>query len=138
MMTGKVYLVYAYAGSRAGIKSVIAVMKLNREGTKALDEGVLVYDGHEVDPTIEGPKIYKRGGWYYIFAPAGGVSTGWQVVLRSRNVYGPYERRVVMDQGSTSINGPHQGAWVATQTERTGSCTSRTKKLMAESYTSSP
>ena len=113
---GQVYLIYAYAGSRAGIKSVIAVMKLNKEGTKAMDEGVLVYDGHEVDPTIEGPKIYKRGGWYYIFAPAGGVSTGWQVVLRSKNVYGPYERKVVMDQGSTSINGPHQGAWVTTQT----------------------
>jgi len=113
---GQVYLVHAYAGSRAGIKSVIAVKKLNREGTKAIDEGVLVYDGHELDPTIEGPKFYKRNGYYYIFAPAGGVPTGWQLVLRSKNVYGPYERKNVMDQGSTPINGPHQGAWVTTQT----------------------
>ncbi len=113
---GQVYLVHAYAGSRAGIKSVIAVKKLNAEGTKAVDEGVLVYDGHELDPTIEGPKFYKRDGWYYIFAPAGGVSTGWQLVLRSKKLYGPYERKVVMDQGSTPINGPHQGAWVTTQT----------------------
>ncbi|MBD0367813.1 MAG: glycoside hydrolase 43 family protein, partial [Flavisolibacter sp.] len=113
---GQVYLVYAYAGSRAGIKSIIAVKKLNAAGTKTLDEGVIVYDGHELDPTIEGPKFYKRNGWYYIFAPAGGVPTGWQLVLRSRNVYGPYERKVVMDQGSTPINGPHQGAWVTTQT----------------------
>lgn len=111
---GQVYLVHAYAGSRAGIKSVIAVKKLNREGTKAIDEGVLVYDGHELDPTIEGPKFYKRAGWYYIFAPAGGVPTGWQLVLRSKNVYGPYERKVVMDQGSSPTNGPHQGAWVNT------------------------
>ena len=113
---GNVYLVHAYAGSRAGIKSIIVVKQMNAEGTKTIDAGVLVYDGHEKDPTIEGPKFYKRNGYYYIFAPAGGVSTGWQLVLRSKNIYGPYERRVVMDQGSTSINGPHQGAWVSTQT----------------------
>jgi beta-xylosidase len=111
---GKVYLVHAYAGSRAGIKSIIVVKQLNKEGTRVLDPGVLVYDGHEHDPTIEGPKFYKRNGYYYIFAPAGGVSTGWQLVLRSKNVYGPYERKVVLDQGTTGINGPHQGAWVNT------------------------
>jgi beta-xylosidase len=113
---GDAYLVYAYAGSRAGIKSVIAVKKMNREGTKTMDEGVIVYDGHELDPTIEGPKFYRRNGYYYIFAPAGGVATGWQLVLRSKNIYGPYERKVVMDQGATPINGPHQGAWVNTPT----------------------
>lgn len=113
---GKAYLVYAYAGSRAGIKSVLSVKKLNADGTRALDQGVLVYDGHETDPTIEGPKFYKRNGYYYILAPAGGVATGWQLALRSRNIYGPYERKVVMDQGKTPVNGPHQGAWVTTQT----------------------
>ncbi|QKJ30702.1 glycosyl hydrolase 43 family protein [Mucilaginibacter mali] len=113
---GQMYLVHAYAGSRAGIKSIIAVNKLNADGTKVTDAGVLVYDGHELDPTIEGPKFYKRNGYYYIFAPAGGVSTGWQLVLRSKNIYGPYERKVVMDQGKSPVNGPHQGAWVNTQT----------------------
>ena len=112
---GKVYLTHAYAGSRAGIKSIIVVKQMNAEGTKTIDDGVIVYDGHELDPTIEGPKIYKRDNWYYLFAPAGGVSTGWQLVLRSKSIYGPYERRVVMDQGSTSVNGPHQGAWVDTK-----------------------
>lgn len=111
---GKAYLVYAYAGSRAGIKSIIAVKQLNQEGNRTLDAGVLVYDGHETDPTIEGPKFYKRNGYYYIFAPAGGVATGWQLVLRSKSVYGPYERKVVMDQGKSSVNGPHQGAWINT------------------------
>lgn len=111
---GNNYLVYAYAGSRAGIKSVIAVKRLNAEADKTIEEGRIVYDGHELDPTIEGPKFYKRNGYYYIFAPAGGVSTGWQLVLRSKNIFGPYERKVVMDQGSTAINGPHQGAWVDT------------------------
>jgi beta-xylosidase len=111
---GTVYLVHGWAGSRAGIKSILTIKKLNTEGTRVLDEGVLVYDGHETDPTVEGPKLYKRNGYYYIFAPAGGVSTGWQLVLRSRNIYGPYERKMVMDQGRTPVNGPHQGAWVNT------------------------
>ncbi|MFC4211967.1 glycoside hydrolase 43 family protein [Pedobacter lithocola] len=113
---GKAYLAYAYAGSRAGIKSVLAIMPLNSEGTKPIFVGTIVYDGHELDPTIEGPKMYKRNGFYYLFAPAGGVSTGWQVVLRSKNIYGPYERKVVMDEGKSGINGPHQGAWLNTQT----------------------
>jgi beta-xylosidase len=113
---GRAYLVHGFAGSRAGIKSVIAVKRLSADGTKTLDAGVLVYDGHETDPTIEGPKFYKRNGYYYIFAPAGGVPTGWQLVLRSKSIYGPYERKVVMDQGKTPVNGPHQGAWVTTQT----------------------
>jgi beta-xylosidase len=112
---GNNYLVYAYAGSRAGIKSVIAVKRLNTDGTRTIDNGLIVYDGHDLDPTIEGPKFYKRNNYYYIFAPAGGVSTGWQLVLRSKNVYGPYERKVVMGQGSTVVNGPHQGAWVTTE-----------------------
>jgi len=113
---GKVYLVHAFAGSRASIKSIIVVKQLNTDGTKIMGDGVMVYDGHDTDPTIEGPKFYKRNGYYYIFAPAGGVSTGWQLVLRSKNIYGPYERKVVMDQGTSTTNGPHQGAWVDTRT----------------------
>ncbi|WP_133554436.1 glycoside hydrolase family 43 protein [Pedobacter duraquae] len=111
---GKTYLVYAFAGSRAGIKSVIAVKEMDASGEKTTTAGTMVYDGHQNDPTIEGPKFYKRNGYYYIFAPAGGVGTGWQLVLRSKNVYGPYERKVVMDQGKSTINGPHQGAWIDT------------------------
>lgn len=113
---GKTYLVHAFAGSRAGIKSIVIIKELSADGTKVLDDGVIVFDGHDNDPTLEGPKIYKRNGYYYIFAPAGGVSTGWQLVLRSKNIYGPYERKVVMDQGSSPVNGPHQGAWVDTKT----------------------
>lgn len=113
---GNNYLSFAYAGSRAGVKSVVAMAKLNEAGDKVLDRGVIIYDGHELDPTIEGTKMHKRNGYYYLFAPAGGVSTGWQLVLRSKNIYGPYERKVVMDQGKSPVNGPHQGAWVDTQT----------------------
>lgn len=113
---GKTWLAHAYAGSRAGIKSVIAIAPMNVESTEVTGESQIVYDGHENDPTIEGPKIYKRNGYYYIFAPAGGVPTGWQLILRSKNIMGPYQRYVAMDQGNSPVNGPHQGAWVSTQT----------------------
>jgi len=109
---GNAYLVHAWAKSRAGINSILTINRMSADGTKLLDEGRMVFDGHAHHPTIEGPKLYKRGGYYYIFAPAGGVTTGWQTVLRSKNIYGPYEDRIVMDQGRTNINGPHQGGWV--------------------------
>ncbi|MGS2761661.1 glycoside hydrolase family 43 protein [Sinomicrobium sp. M5D2P9] len=109
---GNAYLVHAYAGSRAGIKSVIVVKPMNAEGTKVTGAGKLVFDGHDAHPTVEGTKFYKRNGYYYIFAPAGGVSTGWQLAMRSEHPYGPYEEKIVMDQGKTDINGPHQGGWV--------------------------
>jgi beta-xylosidase len=109
---GKNYLVHAYAGSRAGFKSILVLKELNKAADKVISSGILIYDGHDIDATVEGPKIYKRNGFYYVFAPAGGVSTGWQIVLRSKNIAGPYERKIVMAQGNSSINGPHQGAWV--------------------------
>jgi beta-xylosidase len=109
---GNAYLVHAWANSRAGIKSMLTINRMNAEGTKILDEGRMIFDGHQHHPTIEGPKLYKRNGYYYIFAPAGGVPTGWQTVLRSKNIYGPYEDRIVMDQGTSVVNGPHQGGWV--------------------------
>ncbi|VBB48431.1 conserved exported hypothetical protein [uncultured Paludibacter sp.] len=111
---GRVYLVHAFAGSRAGIKSLLAISELDSLGENVISNDRIIYDGHLIDPTIEGPKFYKRNEFYYIFAPAGGVSTGWQVVLKSKNIFGPYERKIVMAQGNTKINGPHQGAWINT------------------------
>jgi len=111
---GKAYLVHAFAASRAGVNNILLVHQMSADGTALLDGGVLVFDGHRGNPVVEGPKFYKRNGYYYIFAPAGGVARGWQMVLRSKNVFGPYEKKRVLEQGSTSINGPHQGAWVDT------------------------
>ena len=113
---GNTYLIHAWAASRAEINSILTIKKLSADGLTTLDDGRMVFDGHDHHPTLEGPKLYKRNGYYYIFAPAGGVSTGWQLVLRSKNIYGPYEEKIVMDQGTSNINGPHQGAWVETQT----------------------
>lgn len=123
---GRVYLVHAWAASRAHINSVLCMTELSADGKRAISQPRLVYDGTYdrqrlgnhgsemtlVNHTVEGPKLYQRDGWYYIFAPAGGVAQGWQLALRSHNIYGPYESRVVLAQGRTDVNGPHQGAWI--------------------------
>lgn len=109
---GSVYMAHAFAKSRCGIKHKIQLSRLDPETLEVVEDGPIVFDGTLSQPTAEGPKMYKRNGWYYIFIPAGGVEYGWQTVLRARNVYGPYEEKIVMHQGASSINGPHQGAWV--------------------------
>lgn len=111
---GKAYLSHGCAGSRAGHKSVLFVAPMSPDGSRLLGRSRIVYDGHETQPTIEGTKFYKYNGHYYIFSPAGGVPTGWQVVLKSDSPWGPYEEHVVMAQGSSMTNGPHQGAWIDT------------------------
>jgi beta-xylosidase len=112
---GNAYLTYAYAASRAKIKNIIVVCPMNSEGTKVTGDGVIVFDGEKAHPTVEGPKFYKRNGYYYIFAPAGGIATGWQLILRSKNIYGPYEEKIALAQGNSETNGPRQGAWVDTK-----------------------
>jgi beta-xylosidase len=108
---GHCYLVHAYAGSRAGIKSLLAVCELSKDGLSVIKDDEIVFDGHPDNSTCEGPKFYKRNAYYYIFCPAGGVKTGWQLCLRSKSPYGPYEVQRVLEQDTTDVNGPHQGAW---------------------------
>ena len=111
---GQAYLVHAYARSRSGLKHMLRVRPMAADGSRLLGEGEIVFHEPEKHPTLEGPKFLKKDGWYYILAPAGGVETGWQVALRSKNIYGPYEDKVVLEQGGTAVNGPHQGALVDT------------------------
>lgn len=114
---GRAYMVSAFAKSRIGFKSILNLAEMKPDCSALLDEGKHIFDGNENGQvTIEGPKLYKRNGYYYIMAPAGGVKPGWQVVLRSKNIWGPYEYKNVLVQGDTSVNGPHQGAWLDTQT----------------------
>jgi beta-xylosidase len=113
---GSAYLVHGWAKSRAGFNNKLTGHRMDPEATTLLDDGRFVIDGDNLPGyrTLEGPKLYHRDGWYWIFAPAGGVATGWQSVFRSRHVFGPYEDRIVLAQGDTPVNGPHQGAWVTT------------------------
>jgi len=50
--------------------------------------------------TLEGAKMYKRNGYYYILAPAGGVTGGYQMAFRSKNIHGPYEQKKVLAQAA--------------------------------------
>jgi len=100
----------AYLGRSQHGAGPIIIHKMSADGRTLLDEGVTVYTG----PVAEGTKLMKRNGYYYLSIPEGGVGTGWQTVLRSRNIYGPYEKRITLEQGTTNINGPHQGAIVDT------------------------
>jgi beta-xylosidase len=95
---GSAYLVHSRKGA-----GPLVLHKLSADGTQLLDEGVEIYRG----PVAEGPKLFKRHGWYYVSLPEGGVEKGGQTVLRSRALYGPYERRQVLPDGS-----PHQGGIV--------------------------
>ena len=112
---GKAYLLHGWARSRAGFNNVLTLRSMAPDGSRLLDTaGRIVIDGNKLPGyrTLEGPKFYKANGYYYVFAPAGGVEEGWQSVFRSSSIGGPYDARIVLEQGKTAVNGPHQGAWV--------------------------
>ena len=111
---GRAYMVFAFARSRCGIKHRLALVEMDPLCNRLIGEPRVIFDGEQVAPTTEGPKMYKYNGFYYILMPSGGVATGWQSALRARCIEGPYEYRVVMHQGCTDVNGPHQGGWVDT------------------------
>ncbi|ATG79703.1 glycoside hydrolase family 43 protein [Pseudoalteromonas sp. 1_2015MBL_MicDiv] len=113
---GKSYLLHAWAKSRAGFNNVLSLREMTSDASSVSSLFTHIIDGKNFPGyrTIEGPKFYKRNGYYYIFAPAGGVDLGWQSVFRSKNIAGPYQAKIVMNQGNSIINGPHQGAWIHT------------------------
>ncbi|MFD8427149.1 family 43 glycosylhydrolase [Streptomyces coelicoflavus] len=115
--SGEAYLVHAWARSRSGIKNRLTGHRMRPDGTGLLDEGRVIVDGDRLPGwfTLEGPKLYRHDGWYWILAPAGSVETGWQGAFRSRGFFGPYEEKVVLEQKDTDVNGPHQGGWVRTE-----------------------
>nr|WP_315401648.1 glycoside hydrolase 43 family protein [uncultured Duganella sp.] len=115
---GKAWLLHGWAKSRAGFNNILTLRAMAPDAGKLLDDkGTTLIDGNKLPgyKTLEGPKFYKANGYYYVFAPAGGVEEGWQAVFRSRSLNGPYEVRTVLEQGKTDVNGPHQGAWVRAQ-----------------------
>ncbi len=106
---GQAYLIHGKVGA-----GPLVLHRMSPDGQRVLDAGKVIVEDAKALPVLEGPKLYKRNGWYYIFAPIGGVDTGPQAVLRSRNIWGPYEHRVVLAPGKTAWKGPHQGGWVET------------------------
>ena len=135
---GKAYMVTAFARSRIGFKSMLYMSPIEPDCSGVLDDGQFIYDGHATQPTIEGPKLYKRNGYYYIFAPAGGVKPGWQTVLRSKIFTVPGKRKsscirgILLSTDLTRVPG-----WIR-RTDRTGSCISRMWAMRDVSYIYSP
>lgn len=111
---GRTYLVHAWARSQARVKNRLSLVEVTADLSEALTPSRIIIDGDRIPGmiTLEGPKAYLRNGEYWIYAPAGGVAEGYQVAFRSNHPYGPYEHRIVLEQGSSAVNGPHQGALV--------------------------
>lgn len=98
---GKAYLAFAWAASRSKFNSVISLWEMKPDGTALIGNPKIVFDGNAGgNHTCEGPKLYKHDGRYYILCPAGGVDKGWQLALRSNDVWGPYESKIVLQQGN--------------------------------------
>jgi len=106
---GRAWLVHSRVGA-----GPLVLHQMNPDGKSVLDAGKVIVDDPVHLPTLEGPKLYKRNGYYYIFAPYGGVEQGSEAVLRSRDIRGPYDSRTVLSKGSTEVHGPHQGGYVET------------------------
>jgi len=106
---GKAYLIH----SRVGAGPLI-LHRMSPDGTRVLDAGKTIVEDPVNLPVLEGPKLLKRNGWYYIFAPYGGVEKGPQAVMRAKHIWGPYEHRTVLAQGNTHVQAPHQGGYIET------------------------
>lgn len=111
---GRAYLIHGWARSRAGVKNRLTLLEVSPDLRRPLTPGTVVIDGDDIPGTrtLEGPKLYRKDGWYWVLAPAGGVADGYQLAFRARSIHGPYEHRVVLEQGDSPVNGPHQGALV--------------------------
>jgi beta-xylosidase len=109
---GQGYLIHAFAKSRSGLSSLLHLCKLSKDGTEIMDDGKIIIDVVGKHHVMEGPKMFKRNGFYYISAPAGGIEHGYQVTMRAKNIYGLYEERMALHEGGNSINGPRQGGFV--------------------------
>jgi beta-xylosidase len=105
---GTAWLIHGKVGA-----GPLVLHRMSPDGTRVLDDGFVVAEDKARLPILEGPKLLKRDGWYYIFAPIGGVGTGPQAVGRARAVTGPYEWRDVLLPGN-GLAGPHQGGYVET------------------------
>jgi len=97
--TDKAYIIYnsdapdrkpLYSGHRT-----IRMYEFDYENLKTVGEEIQLVNGgvdiSEKPVWIEGPHIWKRNGWYYLYAAEGGTSVNHsEVVFRSKSPKGPY------------------------------------------------
>lgn len=102
---GRIYVTHGYSN--------IYITEVN-EDFEAVSKDSLVFRG-DIRRGLEGMHVYKINGYYYLYGTYGGRD-GIQVALRSKNIYGPYEQKVVISDDSDNVNfGVHQGALIQTQ-----------------------
>ncbi|MHC4743656.1 MAG: glycoside hydrolase family 43 protein [Planctomycetota bacterium] len=87
------------------------IFKMSWDGLRLLDEGKPIYSA----PGAEAAKIYKIDGTFYIFLAEWRDNDRKQIVLRGKTIYGPFERKVVMEKGSVVDRSVCQGALVQVQ-----------------------
>ena len=103
---GKIYVAHGY--------SEISITEIDENFAPAGKDS-LVYTG-DIRKGLEGSHVYKINGNYYLYCTYGGLD-GIQVALRSKNIYGPYEQKVVIRDTTQGVTfGIHQGALIQTQT----------------------
>jgi beta-xylosidase len=103
---GRIYVAYGYGK--------ISITELDKNFAP-ISKDSLVFKG-DIRPGIEGSHVYKLNGYYYLYCTYGG-GDGFQVALRSKNIHGPYEEKIVIRDTTKGINfGIHQGALIQTQT----------------------
>lgn len=95
---GETYVVYGINDLRVAL--------VDHEFRKLRDEHVAT---GAFDSGVEGSRFYHIGDYYYIYA----TYPGWparQTIFRSKNIWGPYEEKMVLADGTAT----HQGALVET------------------------
>lgn len=135
---GKVYLLHAWAGSRAGLNSILTVCEMNEDGTKAAGTETLVFDGNDgVNHTVEGGKFYKKDGYYYILR----LRAAWRRAGNWRCARKTYTDRMKPNgfwrRERPASTGLIRADWSIRQPANGASCTFRTKALTAASSTCS-
>ncbi len=103
---GKVYVAQGYGK--------LSITQVN-DSLAPVGPDSLVFTG-DIRKGLEGTHVYKINGYYYLYSTYGGRD-GMQVALRSKNIYGPYEEKLLIYDTTKGINyGIHQGALIQTQT----------------------
>ncbi len=114
---GQAYMLFSTPGN----KWYTRIVKMSPDGTSVDPSTERVIDAHQ---TSEGNKIYKLNGYYYIFhnqcefaGPNDQNTERIGVFMRSRNIWGPYEKRVALrGRRQPDLDGePNQGGLVQTE-----------------------
>lgn len=112
----KGYLICNYEIVGSGEKRIYhnRLFNLSWDGMKIIDGGRDVY----VESGAEAAKIYNVGGYFYLFFSEWTTDTQGrkddrrQIVLRSKKITGPYERKILLERDPVTGRSSSQGALV--------------------------